>query len=233
MADKYSRCPNCGAEAWDSTKYCPFCGTLLSSEEEKDSSGAVFEFSSDTSTDNTTETGSYFQTESNNAAQDDFIRRAAAEVTDIRKVDIVAKKPVDMPSNRNSSVIGLIIWIFIGAIVIGNGMVGGVFKVFAIIIFISGLASIIKKVKDASVAPIDQMGRDYQAVVLDHSTSTETILTDDSRKEITVGKVKVLANVGGKETCILIEAGDGHVKSMYPVGCTVKIRGFGEYWMLK
>lgn len=28
----FDKCPNCGADAWKSTKYCPFCGTLLRTE---------------------------------------------------------------------------------------------------------------------------------------------------------------------------------------------------------
>ncbi len=40
----FDKCPNCGADAWKSTKYCPFCGTLLrteKTEEKKEEEPAV------------------------------------------------------------------------------------------------------------------------------------------------------------------------------------------------
>lgn len=232
MADikKYDRCPNCGAEADDNTQYCPFCGTLLTIEtiEEPKTFSAEFEFTAD---DNNT--GSYYSEPQTDDAPDSFTQRAASEVTDIRKVDIVAKSPSELKTDKASAIVRLIVWILVGAVIINVIGTNSVVRGFALVLFICGIINRIRKVKNESSSPFERFGCDYEAVVLDHSTSTDTILNGESRVVTTVGKVKVLANVMGSEKCILIPAGDGHVSSIYPVGCTVTVRGYEDYWAIK
>lgn len=237
MADnnRNNRCPNCGAEADAGTRYCPFCGTLLADEQQPDFGREAEAVSFGNIPDNTnTVSGTYvYTTEAERTEQNDFVDRAAAEVTDTRKVDIVAQPASEAKGDMGSSVFALVVWVVFGGFILRVASGAGFFRIIILLIFISGIVSRIKKIQNASKPAMERLGHDYKAVVLDHSISTDTLLEGDSRRIITVGKVKVLANIAGQETCILISAGDGHVTAMYPVGCTVTIRGYSNYWMIK
>lgn len=161
-------------------------------------------------------------------AAESNIEGAVSEVTDVRKVDIVAKKDFERKPASASQLIKIGIWIVAGITILRFAQFGFWFRLIVGCVFVSKIVKAIKKI----VKTDNPLIREYNAVVLDHSVSTNTAETAYGKEIVTVGKVKVLADIDGTETCILIEAGDGHVTSMYPVGCTVKIRGYGDYWVV-
>lgn len=255
-----SICPSCGAESDGSKKYCSFCGTLLQNESGY-SQSAFSEYGNENRA--FTETAykepetkqsvftesafagsafadSPFQNSAFNNIDDtqkidreSELRRAAAEVTDTRKVDIVALDPPMVQPDNSSAVVKLIMWVIIGLFIVTRFLFGWGFipSVIGLVIYINGIIKRAKRANKKNAEPVKR-GRKYNAVVIDHSFSNETIGTGVNQRTVTNGKLKVLANINGRETCILIPAGDGHIKSMYPVGCTVTIQGYANFWTL-
>ena len=72
----------------------------------------------------------------------------------------------------------------------------------------------------------------YDAVVLAHSKTSDLHRNDNHSYTETKCSVKVLANIDGRETCILIKSKLPDADIAYPVGCHITIAGRGTMFMI-
>ena len=96
-----------------------------------------------------------------------------------------------------------------------------------------GLAVLVKLIKKRTECKLTLANApQYDAVVIGHSKNTNAHRNGYRSYTYTTCSVKVLANIEGRETCILIKSKLPDADLAYPVGCHVTIAGKESMFMI-
>lgn len=160
---------------------------------------------------------------------------------DDRRVDIISDvEPKEAGGSNVVAFAFLVVWCMaafgmgIFALSMGAGpffaiMPFGVGVVGIIIVFTSFL-----KPAGAYNRVISQ-GREYSAIVLGYEMRPVTFTSGEmhSVHSLLKTRVKVLADIDGRETCILINAPSSVSELSHPVGCPITIIGLGNDFLIR
>ena len=236
----YTNCPNCGATLQPDDKTCPYCGTyMVKNRSVSESDGQEINYIAHQNV---------YYSNGRNAGN-------GAAGNDTRRVDIISQAdPDQMGSGSTVLIVFLVFWIcstFIGAITafistrqmfamssmfgfpgmsfsggflallvpVGMGTLGLIFLIFFL------------KKRSAGRMTLASAPR-YDAVVLAHSKTSDLHRSENHSYTQTKCSVKVLANIDGRETCILIKSKLPNADIAYPVGCHITIAGRDTMFMI-
>lgn len=202
-------CPNCGASRRGYEEVCTYCGTSMVQRRR------------------------VFEEVEENPKRDD--RR-----NDNRKVDIISEvKPYEGTKGLIGGVWFLIVWCMI---VFGCGIVGiimGESIVFVIVPFLMGTFGV--AAMWGLISPwlrarrVMKEGQEYSAEVIGYGrrTAESSNASSSGKGSGEMVTIKVLAKINGREKCILLNAPDSVSELSHPIGCKIKIVGYGKEFLMK
>jgi len=78
-------------------------------------------------------------------------------------------------------------------------------------------------------------GREYEATILGYEQRPFTFTSGETHsiQSLIKVRIKVLADIDGRETCILLNAPSSVSELSYPVGCRITIVGYGNKFLVK
>ncbi|MBO4478253.1 MAG: hypothetical protein J5757_08020 [Lachnospiraceae bacterium] len=164
---------------------------------------------------------------------------------DDRKVDIISEVEPPQPGAAGAQFVGvafLIVWC-VAAIGMGSfALKMGASPIFAVVpfgmafvgvvIFAVGMTNVNSK---GNYNKILREGHEYPAVVLGYGQKPFTFTSGETHTVHSILKtqVKVLADINGRETCILLNAPASVTELTYPVGSTITVVGLDGRYIVK
>ena len=164
---------------------------------------------------------------------------------DDRKVDIISEVEPPQPGAAAGQVMGgafLVLWCVVTIGIGVSALTFGAGPIFAIVPFgmaIFGIVgfgtAIMSSSKSGGYDKILAQGREYPAVVLGYGQKPFTFTSGETHTVHSILKtqVKVLADIDGRETCILLNAPASVTELTYPVGSTITVVGLDGRYIVK
>ncbi|MBR5348779.1 MAG: hypothetical protein IK125_06040 [Lachnospiraceae bacterium] len=208
------KCPSCGAPRVGNEATCHYCGCSM------------------------------IQTRRIIEEVEDPVVPGAAHKDD-RKVDIISEVEPPQPGAAGAQFVGvafLIVWcvaaIGMGSFALKMGA-GPIFTIvpfgmalIGVVMFAAGMMNVNSK---GNYNKILREGCEYPAVVLGYGQKPFTFTSGETHTVHSILKtqVKVLADIDGRETCILLNAPASVSELTYPVGSTIMVVGLDGRYIVK